>query len=184
MLSGPSWKEKFPTSTSTAALSLGFRTKVEEFLAALRSAGAGVFIAATLRPPERAYLMHWAWMIARERYNPSKVPRLSGVDIQWVHSAFAHQSSEMLSRAAAEQMVRAYQIRYCPSLKSRHTEGRAIDMTITWSGTLTILDKFSNPVAIEASPHNGGNFALQCVGKTYGVQKLRSDPPHWSDAGH
>lgn len=58
-LSGVAWVNKFQDKTSTQTLSYPFRTNVEQFLSALKQAGARVTIAATLRPPERAYLMHW-----------------------------------------------------------------------------------------------------------------------------
>ncbi|EGT4328310.1 peptidoglycan-binding domain-containing protein, partial [Cronobacter sakazakii] len=84
-LSGAAWVNKFQGSASTETLSYPFRTNVEQFLAALRQAGAVVTIAATLRPPERAYLMHWCWKISRGLVKASDVPPMAGVDIEWDH---------------------------------------------------------------------------------------------------
>ncbi|NMV39582.1 hypothetical protein HGR00_16830 [Ralstonia insidiosa] len=81
-------------------------------------------------------------------------------------------------------MVAAYGIVFRPALSSRHTEGLAIDMTIRWSDMLRITDAAGTVVAIENSPRNGGNSALHTVGASYGVKKLLSDPPHWSEDGH
>lgn len=66
-LSGAGWVRSFTGKDSIHDLSIGFRDKVEKFHKALKQAGARVTISATLRPPERAYLMHWSWMIANKK---------------------------------------------------------------------------------------------------------------------
>jgi hypothetical protein len=85
-LSGAQWAGQFPTSTSLTDLEAGFRASLGRFLTALTAAGASYSVSATLRPPERAYLMHWSWRIAREHYDPRQVPAMAGVDIQWAHT--------------------------------------------------------------------------------------------------
>ena len=82
-LSGSQWVSQFPTKTSIEDLSEPFRTSARRFVAALRQANAAVVIADTLRPPERAYLMHFAFAVAREALDPNAVPAMAGVDIQW-----------------------------------------------------------------------------------------------------
>jgi hypothetical protein len=37
---------------------------------------------------------------------------------------------------------------------------------------------------IASGPRDGSNPELIKVGATFGVMKLVSDPPHWSDDGH
>lgn len=71
-LSGADWVREFPGSSSTADLSMQFCPGVERFIKALKKAGARVNISATLRPPERAYLMHWAWMLSNKKVTPEK----------------------------------------------------------------------------------------------------------------
>lgn len=176
-LSGPQWVARFPGSRSIFDTREPFVGKLTKFHQALRDAGATVSISATLRPPERAYLMHHSFRIANKLVDPKNVPPMPGVGIQWVHGSLA------ASRSAAQQMVAAYNIAFAPALSSRHTEGRAIDMTISWGGVLKIKDAAGNVRSI-GSPRNGrDNTALHAVGLTYGVIKLRSDPPHWSDDG-
>jgi hypothetical protein len=88
------------------------------------------------------------------------------------------------SRAAAEAMVNAYRIVYKPALESRHTQGKAIDMNITWSGTLRITNGRGQVVTITSTPRTGAdNRELHTVGTTFGVMKLVGDPPHWSEDG-
>jgi hypothetical protein len=177
-LSGRQWVSAFRTGSDLDSLADAFRGNCSRFVIALRGAGASVSIAATLRAPERAYLMHYCFRIAREGLDPSTVPAMKGVNIQWVHPDLAS------SRSAAEQMVQGFHIVYKPALKSRHTQGLAIDMTISWQGNLSILDGNRNTVKISTSPRSGDNKELQEVGASYGVIKLASDPPHWSSDGH
>jgi peptidoglycan hydrolase-like protein with peptidoglycan-binding domain len=185
-LSGAHWVEQFPTSRSTTSLVQPFRANVDRFLAALRAAGATVSIAATQRPPQRAWLMHYAYQIAINGMSPAAVPRRPEIDIQWVHTDAKGMVNLAASRAAAQEMVDAYAIRYEPALTSKHIDGSAIDMTITWSGSLSIRDGKTGALkVISSSPKNGAdNRELHAVGAGYGVIKLVGDPPHWSDNGH
>ena len=182
--SGVEWVNQFPTSSSPTDLVEPFRTSVNNFLAALRGAGTTVTIADTLRPAQRVYLMHWCYTIANGTVNPAKVPLLDGVDIQWVHTDANGNPDPIATKAAAAAMVRGYGIVFAPALTSRHTEGLAIDFTVTWNGDLTIQDAGKVPRKIASLPGNGGNPDLHEVGASYGVIKLVTDPPHWSSDGH
>jgi len=182
-LSGADWVREFPGSSSTADLSMQFCPGVERFIKALKKAGASVNISATLRPPERAYLMHWAWMLSNKKVTPEKIPSYRGIPIEW-----NHQTNEK-SVIAAKNMVNAYgmqRLHIAPALNSRHTEGNAIDMDISWSGILKIEDAKGEMVEIEKRPSNGMNVELHKVAKTYGVVKFSGgmgDAPHWSTDG-
>lgn len=185
-LSGAYWVSQFPTSRSIDSLATPFRGNVARFVGALQRAGASVSIAATRRPPERAYLMHYAWLIVNEGLPPEAVPPHPGVDIQWVHKDHRGKVDLAASRAAAQEMVSAYALKYEPSLTSNHIKGTAIDMTIAWLGNLVMRDGRSGAVkTIVSSPRTGAeNHDLWAVGASYRVIKLASDPPHWSDDGH
>jgi hypothetical protein len=177
-LSGPQWCARFPTSSSVDTLIEPFRGKVKRFLDALAAGNASVSISATFRPKQRAYLMHYAYLIANRQISPRAVPPLNGVEIGWVHP------SEAATVSAAQAMVNAYEIAYAPVLASRHTQGLAIDMDIAWNGDLTIDDGKGRHLAVQTDPRDGGNQALWGIGASYGVMKLAADPPHWSSDGH
>jgi hypothetical protein len=183
-LSGPKWVKRFPTSHSTSSLAEDFRPKCEAFLAALKAAGATVNIGATLRPPERAHLMRFAFLIHAGEIDPEDVPGKPGVDIDWVHRRADGSSDKARSRAAASAMVEAYAIAFEPSLTSLHIFGKAIDMSVSWSGTLKIKQRNGTTRAISSLPRSGLNTELWEVGATYGVIKLPKDKPHWSSTGH
>jgi hypothetical protein len=183
-LSGPEWVPEFSTSKKIDDLTEPFRTNVKRFLVALKAANATVVVADTLRRPERAYLMHFSFAIAREDADPARVPPRAGVDIQWVHRTSTGGSDARASKEAAARMVEGYGIVFKPALNSRHTEGNAIDMSISWIGDLVIAKADGTSVTITSAPRDGNNASLQQVGSSYGVVKLVTDPPHWSVDGH
>lgn len=185
-LSGLVWVSRFSGSRKTADLEPSFKTAVEGFIDALRSAGAIVSVSSTLRPLERAYLMHHAWRIARENLDPAAVPPMPGVDIKWIHRTAAGALDPAASKSEAAQMVgpAGYNMVHRAALTSRHTGKRAIDMDIRWTGNLAIQTKDGSKITIITTPRDGLNAALHQVAATFGVVKLLSDPPHWSDDGH
>jgi len=149
----------------------------------MKTAGASVTISSTRRPAERAYLMHFAWRVHKETLNPQNVPAKPGVDIEWIHRTASGAVDLRASRKAATAMVKGYHIAFQPALKSRHVEGRAIDMTISWTGKLSIRTQSGTVTTISSTPRNGFNTDLRRVGKSFGVTKHPTDPPHWSTDG-
>lgn len=188
-LSGVEWTTRYPGSSSLNDLRFPFRGYVEAFTAAMRSAKARVTIAATFRPTQRAYLMHWSWRIANMKADAQRIPPMAGVEIRWDHTDTSGRYSSAASIAAAKAMVIGFQmqrLRVSPSLNSRHTAGFGLDMTICWNGTLKINDATGHTVEIDTLPRSGMNKALQRVAETYGVIKYCGtgvDQPHWSDNG-
>lgn len=121
--------------------------------------------------------MHFAWMVAKEGMDPADVTPYDGVPIaiDWVAGGLA----------GALAMVAGYGLVYCPSLSSLHVLGLAIDAIFTWDGTIDVIDGMTGLVSLTST---GGdqhsNAGLVALGKSYGVVKLASDPPHWSSTGH
>lgn len=178
--SGQQWCERFAGSCSLDDLTPEFGGRVRAFKAALEAGGATVSVGATFRPPERAYLMHFACLVAGyhdkaglfHQVAPAGVPTMHGVDIDWTCGG-----NVATARRRAAQMVAGYSIAYPAALVSRHTQRRAIDMTVTWKATPTIRDAHGAVHAVNRQSD------LVSIGKTFGVIKLLSDPPHWSDDG-
>lgn len=181
-LSGADWwhanQARFPNSRSVDDLDAGFQACVRPFLAALKGAGASVSIDTTFRSLQRAYIMRYSWDLAKELIRPSAVPAMDGVDIIWDHGNL------VASVRAAKEMAALFGLAFRPSLNTRHNKGLAIDMDIRWSGTMSIRDK-AGKTALIGAPNNGAfNTALHRVGASYGLIKLLTDRPHWSDNGH
>lgn len=182
-LSGAEWVKKYLGSSSTTALLDPFKSNVDNFISAIKVAGGNVSISATYRPEERAYLMHWSYKTAKGQVLPENVPAMDGVNIEWNHGGLE------ASKSAARDMVNAYgmqNLRTSPALNSRHTNKNAIDMNISWQGTLSILNGQGDMVKIDTLPRSGMNSKLIEVGSSYGVIKYHGgdrDKPHWSDNG-
>lgn len=184
--SGSTWCLRYPGSNSLADLDPAWRPSVTQFIDMLKTAGATVSVAATYRPPQRAWLMHYACLVGgyadkhgREHpptVRPQDVPSRDDVPIDWGTGPDAVRQ--------ARAMVTAYRIVYPAALVSRHTERRAVDMSISWRGTLWVTRKGGgSPIGL-TTPADGMHPQLWVVGKSYGVVKLPSDPPHWSTDGH
>ena len=188
-LSGPQWVTRFPGSSDLAALVHPFQEQARSFIAAMKAAGCNVIISSTLRPPERAFLMRISTGIARGVIDPQQVPVTNpNVDIDWVHRLPNGTPDDAKSRSAAIQMRDGYGIdptSPLPALASRHTEGNAVDMRISWNGTLSIVEAGGGVRQITGGPRSGLNADLIEVGRGYGVMKaVFRDDPHWSNDGH
>ena len=74
-----------------------------------------------------------------------------------------------------------------PALNSRHTMRLAVDMSIRWTGNLTINKADGTATTITTDPKSGMIADLAEVGASYGVIKFvggNLDRPHRSDNGH
>jgi len=177
-LSGSIWVSRYPGSNKIDDLISPYRENVRKFFDALNDAGASVSIGATYRPKERAYLMQTAWDIAKGKIKAVNAPTLEGVDIEWVHA------TEADSVANAQHMVDGYRIVYRPAFPTKHSDRTAIDMSVSWTGTLAIENADGSVTSITSAPRDNDNVELHAVGSTYHVIKLVNDKPHWSDDGH
>jgi hypothetical protein len=199
-LSGAHWVDQFPGSNSISDLVSPFKENVQDFVNALREAGATVTESATLRPQNRALLMHYCWRIANRGFNPQNVPTIPGVDIIWVHKDTNGNYSRELSIQAARNMASAYKISpdldTAPATTSRHISGLAIDMNIRWENLnndtrIYIKNKSGQTIEVERANKNRTYNAnldptIIEVGRTYGVIKFHipeKDPVHWSNDG-
>ena len=170
-------------SSSIEHLAEPFRSQASEFIKALRDAGATVDVTATKRSARRAYLFHWSWKVALGKCKPSEATPMDGVDIQWDHG------NEAASRKGAQEVVSGFGLAVpprstnAPALTSNHTAGQAIDMDITWSGTIQVKNKLGKNTPITFMSNVNANTALHALGASYGVLKLVTDAPHWSHNG-
>lgn len=127
--------------------------------------------------------MHWSYRLYKGEVKAKDIPNANGVLIEWVHP------TEADSVKAAEDMCRGYDIHNLgthPALHSQHEVRLAVDVTISWSGTLSIANQDGVTTEITSSPRTGMNRDLAEVGATYGVIKYNrtgTDKPHWSSTG-
>jgi hypothetical protein len=160
-----------------------FKKNAKAFIKALEDAGATVKVTATKRSKKRAYLFHWSWKISQGKCKPSEAKKMAGVDIEWDHG------DEKKSKAGALEMVKGFKLAvppkstFAPALTSNHISGKAIDMTITWKGTIKVKKKDGKEIPVIFKTNVKTNTDLHAVGASYGVKKLKSDAPHWSHNG-
>jgi hypothetical protein len=86
-------------------LTPSFKAKTGKFIEALKAAGVKAKPAATYRPKERAYLMHYWCKIDRSKISADKVPPVESVDIEWVHRDATGKMDVEAPRAAAREMM-------------------------------------------------------------------------------
>jgi len=174
-------------SDSIDDLDDNFKTNVQAFIKALKDAGAAVDVSNTLRSDKRAYLFHWCWLIGLGKAKASEATEMTGVDIDWDHG------DEEASKKGAKEMIDHFGLAVppkstnAPALDSRHIQGKAIDMAITWTGALKIKKKNGKDgeeVAIDFMDDVNKNTKLREIGASYDVKKLTTDAPHWSTDGH
>ena len=199
-LSGAAWCSKYQDPKSTDAMNDDVKGDAAAFIAALEAAGASVTINSTVRPPERSYLMYWASKIAfskdpeavakQAQSDPEKQGNVSK-DITWSHGNAAK------TKQAAQAMVDTYQIGSAVARKSKHNEGGAMDISISWSKKLTITGK--NGEKIETKTKSGLivrdttniDKGILAAGKTFGLLNYngpenagsKRDAVHWSRSG-
>ncbi|MER3435654.1 MAG: peptidoglycan-binding protein [Leptolyngbya sp. ERB_1_1] len=178
-LSGAQWVKFFPASNSIDDLASPFRQRVRAFEKALRDAGASITVTNTYRPPQRAYMMHYAVALNNRDIAAWDVPPMIGIDIDWVHY------TDAASYQAARDMVIAFDIGSNPAaLQSRHTQALAIDWIISWKPPMRIRNGNGQTVTVGTPASGNDNTILWDVGASYGVYKLEYDPPHWSVDGY
>jgi len=167
-----------PASNKVKDLEDSFEQNVKDFIAALESAGATVNVRETKRPAARAYLYHWSWMIGLGKVKASTATAFTGVDITWDHG------KDDASRTGAKEMVTGFGLavppasELPPNLNSDHIPGKAIDMIISWTGTINLKKKDGTTVAVKYKNVNE-NTELHAVAASYGVNKRLGDDPHW-----
>lgn len=182
--SGRKWCARFPGKDTLADLNASFRPKATRFIDALKAASIKVDINAVFRPPERSYLMYWAFMICRGTA-PTDVPPYPNVNIDWAHRGPDGNPDLAAANQAAEDMCKGYGIK--PHSKSqqvgrpgrsRHNHGAAVDMNINGYVGKVVKDATGSDVKIT------GFSTLKDIGLTYGVIYYPKENMHWSDTGH
>ena len=164
-------------------IEVNFKPKVEAFIKALQDGGATVKVKATKRNKKRAYLFHWSWKISLGKCKAADATILAGVDIDWVHA------DDAKSKAAAKELVTGFGLAtppksvFAPSITSNHIKGKAIDMDITWEGTIKVKQKDGTETSVDFNSDVKLNTTLHSIGASYGVKKLLKDAPHWSSDG-
>lgn len=202
---GSIWTAAYPQPETEAehlaALSKhnrSLRDRLVHLFAQLRAQGAAVEINASVRPRERGYLIYGAYLLSRSRTarqvarrisRLGRLQRLAGVrvPIRW-----SHRAGWRATVRAARKMADAYGVVYATrrgALHSDHYDGRAVDFSATglprklelvsYDGERRITFDLSDPG--EPRDLNLTPRLIEWVERAYGMEKLKSDYPHWAD---
>ncbi|GAB6902744.1 hypothetical protein [Kineosporia succinea] len=192
------WGAKFPGGDSDIShLNDTFRPGVEKFVAAMTKAGITVSPQSTLRSPQRSYLMHYSYKVAKKQITPAQVPAYTPVagekapKVCWVFRSTTGALDNTTAVRAASTLLSSMgvdpSLKTPPALRSRHNTGDAIDMRTTWTAsTIKIKTADGKTVTISSGPKDGTNARLMAVGASYGVNHFAPaavDRNHWSSDG-
>ncbi len=198
-LSGADWSSRWPGGDSSVDhLNAEFGPQVAAFVSAMDEAGITVRPTSTLRSPQRSYLMHFSYLIAKGQIAASDVPAYvpiageKGPKVCWAHQTASGKLDQKGSVAAAKELLSALGVDASlgtpPALRSRHNTGDAIDMQIQWTAkSVKVRTAAGKNVKIGSTPKDGTNPKLIAVGATYGVHHfapVAADRNHWSSDGH
>ena len=203
---GPGWAMRYRNpqgeADMLAALSHqrkahSFESRIHDLMTQLRTQGAEVYLNSTVRSPERGYLMWGAWLLSRsddERELRRTLAKLDRANVDWgldVPIVWWHPAGWRATREAAREMADTYDVVYATekgARSSRHYTGHAVDLVAV-----------GLPRRIELAAPDGARrtFDLSAPDQTrdlsltprliewiethFGLSKLRSDYPHWSD---
>lgn len=195
----------YPNSTDPEKLASDFKTKVDAMIAGFSAQGISASKSAGLRHPLRSTIFHYAIAVAAASsddiiHEANAVMTKYGIPIDWSHTATDGSIDRATCKSKAEEVKTEFSISKdaAAGIKdfggtiSNHNNGRAVDLTLTFSfstpKTITVGDKTyivdpavsgnKNITNIESDP-------LTLFGKEqYGLTRaLPNDGVHWSVSG-
>ena len=206
-LLGPAWTARFQNPSDRPAMLTALREqdpestfadRVDDLLTQLEEQGAEVYLASTTRSPERGYLMWGAFHLSRadsEAEMERRLATLADRNRAWgleIPIVWRHPDGWRATREAARAMAETYDVVYATekgARSSNHYGGDAADLiaiALPRRVTLTAPDgacrSFDLAAEEESRDLSLTPRLIDWVEAHWGLRKLRSDYPHWSDA--
>lgn len=176
----------------------GFSDRLQLLVAQLRAQDVDVYVTASVRYRERGYLMWGAFELSRastESEVESIAAMLDSLQPEWgleVPITWRHPEGWEATREAARGMAESYDVVFATRKGaefSNHYGGEAIDLValgLPRQLTLTAPDGEASTwdlsAASEARDLSLTPAVIDWIEAHFGLSKLRSDYPHWSDA--
>jgi hypothetical protein len=203
---GSPWAMRYPNPAEEAealkALSAlraddSFAERIRSLIGQLRAQGAEVYLNSTVRSRERGYLMWGAFLLSRatsEADLKARVDRLRVARTQWglaVPIRWMHPAGWQATREGARAMAETYEVVFASEAGARasdHYTGRAADLVAlalprrlelrSPQGVVRHFDLSAHAASrdLSLSPE-----LIDWLEANWGIRKLRSDYPHWSD---
>ncbi|MFW5969504.1 MAG: hypothetical protein ACOCP9_02595 [Halofilum sp. (in: g-proteobacteria)] len=204
---GPRWTARYRNPGDEEAMletladagGADFADRIRDLLEQFREQGADAWVFSTVRSRERGYLIYGAFILSRAdreatvRQRVETLDRLSrewdlDIPIQW-----RHPDGWRATVDAAEAMANAYDVVYATRNGARyssHYGSGAADfaaMNLPREVTLTAPDGETSRTFDLSDPDHPRDLNLapemiEWVEEHFGMKKLRSDYPHWTDA--
>jgi hypothetical protein len=205
---GPGWAMRYrnPLGEAERLAALTRRTgdpglerRVRLLVDQLRAQGAEVSVSSTVRRPERGYLMWGAFLLSRTESASDldrTVDRLDRANRDWgldVPITWRPPVGWRAVREAAREMADTYEVVFATeqgARRSRHYGGRAVDLVAVDLPRRLVLEApdgavrafdlsgVDEPLDLSLTPE-----VIDWIEAHFGLRKLRSDHPHWDDAG-
>ena len=204
---GPPWAMRYrnPSQEKEALAALeairgdaSFARRIRSLIGQLRAQGAEVYLNSSVRSPERGYLMWGAFILSRassEAEVQARVERLRAARSEWELSVpirWLHPAGWEATRDAARAMADTYEVVFATEEGARasdHYTGAAVDLVaLALPGRLELISprgasrSFDLSSAAASRDLSLSPDLIDWLEANWGLKKLRSDYPHWSDA--
>lgn len=204
---GPRWTARFrnPETEEEMLAALerrnagDFTERLRELLRQLDEQGAETWVYSTVRSPERGYLIYGSFILSRARTGAQvreRVEKLERLNREWgldIPIRWKHPDGTQATIDAALAMANAYDVVYATEYGARHSThytGLAVDfgaVALPRRLTLTAPDgsathEFDLSAADQPRDLNLTPELIEWVERHFGMRKLRSDYPHWTDS--
>lgn len=203
---GPEWTARYRNPDDRPAMleaidaerpGTDFRKRLESLMTQLEAGGAEVYLASTTRSRERGYLMWGAFVLSKttsEADVAKKVAMLDDRNRAWklgVPITWAHPDGWEATREGARRMAESYDVVYATengAKSSNHYGAVAADivaLALPRRLTLTAPDgttcSFDLSGTEESRDLSLTPRLIDWIEEHWGLSKLRSDYPHWTD---
>ncbi len=204
---GPRWTARFrnPETEEEMLAALerrnpgDFTERLRELLRQFDDQGAETWVYSTVRSPERGYLIYGSFILSRAQSAGQvreRVEKLERLNREWgldIPIRWEHPDGVQATIDAALAMANAYDVVYATEYGARHSShytGLAVDfgaVALPRRLTLTAPDgsagrEFDLSAPEEPRDLNLTPALIDWIEEHFGMKKLRSDYPHWSDA--
>jgi hypothetical protein len=176
----------------------GLAERIEKLLAQLREQGADVALTSTVRRRERGYLMWGAFVLSRAKSAKDvdrTLARLERTNREWglqIPIRWPHPDGWRSTVQSAREMADTYEVVFATeqgARSSNHYTGVAVDLVaVALPRTLRLRAPDGTEAEFDLSdPSQPRDLSVtvelvKWVESHFGLQKLRSDYPHWDDA--
>lgn len=204
---GPPWAMRYrnPVQEGEALAALeatrgdaSFANRIRSLMQQLRDQGAEIYLNSGVRSRERGYLMWGAFLLSRassEAELEASVKRLRAARSEWglsVPIRWLHPGGWEATRDAAREMADTYEVVFATEEGARasdHYTGKAVDLVaLALPERLELRSPGGDSRSFDlSSPTASRDLSLspaliEWLEANWGLNKLRSDYPHWSDA--